>query len=485
VLALRLAGHRNAVSRLHGVVTRTMWRGLWPRVPVHEIPVGSVTNGVHLHTWASPEMASVLAGVLGAEWEIHTTDPRAWDAVRSVPLERLWEVRNQQRARLVERAQGWLALQQARRSMSSDPSASRERLDPDVLTIGFVGRFVAYKRPTLFLTDRERLVRLLGDATRPVQIVFAGRAHPNDFAGKGLLREVVRFAREAGLSHRIVFLENFDVAMDHWLSEGVDVWLNTSRRPDEACGIAGMKAGINGALNLSTLDGWWDEVWDEHAARARPPIGWAIGSREVPADPDAQDLADAASLYDLLEHEVRDAFYDRDPDGIPRRWVASIRESIATFGPLWTSSRMVREYTSSYYVPGTTRSASLGERRAARARDGARHLTRLARAWPDVRVGRVDARRDGRGVSVRAEVWLGKLTPRDVAVQLWVDRGDDDARAAPDPMEPERPGSGPRVFRTRLPASALPPDAVLAVRVLPTHPSIDDPLSTGLVAWSG
>ncbi len=488
VLGLRLAGHRNGVSRLHAAVTRNMWRGLWPRTPVDEIPIGHVTNGVHLRSWVSPDMHALLARVLGDDWEISETDPAAWEAVRELPLEEIWAARNRQRARLVERARAWLVLQGARRAAPREAAAAQLlRLDPDVLTIGFVGRFVAYKRPTLFLEDRERLLRILGDADRPVQIVFAGRAHPTDYTGKALLREVVQCSREAGLSHRLVFLENFDVAMDHWLGEGVDVWLNTPRRPDEACGIAGMKAGINGALNFSTVDGWWDEAWTDDAATSGPPIGWAIGGRRGYPDTATQDAEDAASFYKVLEHEIVDTFYDRNAGGIPRRWVAGIRESIATLGPIWTSSRMVREYTGNYYVPGARRGARLTERRASRARDASRHLTRLRSAWPKVRVGEVTAVRDRVGdgdVRVLAEVDLGGLAPRDVVVQLWIDRGAEGAGPAPHAMQPRTRSDGFREYEIGVDRGLAPPDTVFAVRVLPSHPSVDDPLSTGLVAWS-
>src|SRR5262249_18116991 len=221
---------------------------------------------------------------------------------------------------------------------------------------------------------------------------FAGRAHPSDFAGKDLLRRVVAFARDAGLAHRIVFLEDFDVAMDQWLSQGVDVWLNTPRRPDEACGIAGMKAGINGALNFSTLDGWWDEVW-RAADPGRPPIGWVIGDDTTYDDSASHDAHDAASLYDVLEQQIVPAFYTPDAAGLPRQWVASVKESIATLGPVWTSTRMVREYTERYYVPGRDAARDLRRRKAVRTRDLAAYLARIRGAWAAVGVARVDVTR--------------------------------------------------------------------------------------------
>jgi starch phosphorylase len=485
VLALRLAGNRNAVSALHAEVTRQMWRGLWPRVPLPEVPIGHVTNGVHLPSWVAPETSELLADALGTGLEGDGGEPLPWGRVRELEPERVWAARCAQRQRLVERSRSWLTLQGVRRGNRAVVPDPEGRLDPDALTIGFVGRFVAYKRPTLFLTDQTRLRRIMSDDARPVQIVFAGRAHPTDYAGKALLREVVAFARREGLAHRLVFLEDFDIAMDHWLSQGVDLWLNTPRRPDEACGIAGMKAGINGALNFSTVDGWWDEVW-RAATPSEIPLGWAIGGREPFGATTDQDHFDAASFYDVLEHEVVPAFYERDQDGTPLGWVAMVQESIARLGNLWTSSRMVREYTDSYYAPGAARAARLTERRAVGARSVARHLARLAAEWPGVAVADVQVRRVGDGgARVLASVSLGALSPRDVSVEVWIDRPDGRAGPGPAPMTPlSRPGDGHRVYETRLAPALVPEGAIVAARVLPRHRALDDPMSTGLIAWS-
>ena len=486
VLGLRLAGHRNGVSRLHGSVTRQMWRGLWPRVPVSEVPIGHVTNGVHLESWASPEMRAVLTGSLGPAWLSRPLDRASWVQAREIDDRAVWAARSANRARLVANARGWLALQSGRRAYAEPAAVQPEaRLDPDALTIGFVGRFVAYKRPTLFLSDPERLARILGDDERPVQIVFAGRAHPSDFAGKDLLRDVVRFARRAGLAHRIVFLEDFDIAMDQWLSQGVDVWLNTPRRPDEACGIAGMKAGISGALNFSTLDGWWDEVW-RAADPGRPPIGWLIGTDATYADTVEQDSADAASLYDVLEHEIVPAFYDRDADGLPRRWLGSVKESLATLGPVWTSTRMVREYTERYYVPGREAARSLRKRKGAQARDLAAYLDRARAVWPAVTARGVLEERDPSGdLIVSALVRLGGLEPAEVAVQVWADPGDGRAARAIGTMQPVSgdPDDGFH-YRARFTPAVAPPGSDVVVRVLPRHPDLTDVMSAGCITWS-
>jgi len=486
VLALRLAGHRNGVSRLHGSVTRQMWRGLWPRVPIQEVPIGHVTNGVHLESWVAPEMRDVLTDTLGPAWLTRPLDRSTWVQARRIDDRAAWAARTVNRARLVRNARGWLALQAGRRSHADRLTLPPDqRLDPEALTIGFVGRFVAYKRPTLFLADPDRLAHILGDDEHPVQIVFAGRAHPSDFAGKDLLRDVVRFARRAGLAHRIVFLEDFDIAMDQWLSQGVDVWLNTPRRPDEACGIAGMKAGISGALNLSTLDGWWDEVW-RAAEPGRPPIGWVIGSDETYADPAEQDAADAASLYDVLEHEIVPAFYDRDADGLPRRWLGSVKESLATLGTVWTSTRMVREYTERYYVPGHDDARALRKRKGARARDLAAFLTRVRDAWPGVAVDAVtDAREPSGDVAVGARVVLGALDPVDVDVQIWADPGGGRTASAVGSLQPLAPDPTAGIrYGARITGAVAPDGTTFAVRVLPRHPDLTDVMSAGCIAWS-
>jgi starch phosphorylase len=468
-----------------------MWRGLWPRVPVDEIPIRHVTNGVHLRSWAAPEMDDLLGRTLGPTWRRGPVDPAAWPAVRDIPDEEMWAVRNGQRARMVAQARHWLGVQAARRApgtpVTGNPPPS-ERLDPDVLTLGFVGRFVAYKRPTLFLTDRDRLARLLGDPDRPVQIVFAGRAHPTDYAGKELLRAVVSFARESGLGRRLVFLEDFDIAMDQWLSQGVDVWLNTPRRPDEACGIAGMKSGINGTLNFSTLDGWWDEAWSAATTPGpvdRPPIGWVIGRAEPYDDHARQDLDDATSFYDTLERDIVPAFYERDAEGIPRRWLASVKESLATLGPLWTSDRMVREYVGEFYGPGVARQARLTPRGYSAARHLAAHLDRLRAEWRAVLVDGVTLGSTARGIAVQASVTLGTLGAGDVVVEVWVDDGNGHGHALDAALVPGAAGTDGVVPYARVVArDAIPTGSVVAVRVLPAHAALDDPWSTGLVAWS-
>jgi starch phosphorylase len=483
VLALRTSGRRNAVSRLHGVVTREQWGGLWPRQPRAEVPVEHVTNGVHLQSWVGPPMRAVLDRALGPRWRTTPGDVELWKAIADVPDAAIWQAREAGRRALVDYARAWLRRQLARRTSSAAELAlAGQRLDPHALTLGFVGRFVAYKRPTMFLRDPDRLVRLLGDDHRPVQIIFAGKAHPHDEHGKGMLRDVVSFARERSVSHRLVFLEDFDMEMDHRLAAGADVWLNTPRRPLEACGIGGMKSGANGGLNLSTLDGWWDEVFVETDDNA--PVGWPIGGRGPWRDVEEQDDQDSASFYEQLEEHLVPAFYDRDRHGIPQRWVAGIKASMARLGPLWDSHRMVREYTDGFYRPLAHGSAALAASDAARARRLGAAIERLHAAWPAVRVEHTEVRAGRHALEVRAVVDTGRLPDELLRVEAWVDPGGGSEPGDAAEAISMAPVAGhPRHWSTMVP---LDPDGArpdVAVRVVPGIADLRDPLP-GLVRWA-
>jgi starch phosphorylase len=482
VLALRLAGARNGVSRLHGEVTRDQWGGLWPRLPLNEVPIGHVTNGVHFKSWISTEIEDLLDHQLGPRWKTTPGSPEAWKALAAAEDEALWKARCRARARLIEFTRGRRNEQMARRGATAELlSATASLLDPDALTIGFVGRFVAYKRPTLFLRDPDRLERILGDPDRPVQIIFGGKAHPRDEFGKELLREVVEFRHKRHLEHRIVFIEDFDITMDRALSQGVDLWLNTPRRPLEACGIGGMKSGANGALNLSTLDGWWDEVWND-ADPASAPIGWCIGTGKHYRDFDEQDAGDAESLYDALEHRIVPAFYERDADGLPRAWLASVRESMSSLAPTWHSHRMVHDYVESFYLPGAHRERWLAAHSGARARELSSALERLRNGWPAIRVA-VESLAVAPGGAVQAEIVarLGPLEACDVTVELWVAPVLGEAY----PMDTEFKAlkDGAAHYSVQVPQHAG-TDAVLVARVLPCHPALADPYVPGLITWS-
>ncbi len=416
-LALRGAYAGVGVSALHGAVSRGIFQPLFPRWPQAEVPVGHVTNGVHVPTWESPEADAVFTAAAGADrWRGMATHlPEVLPALDDATL---WAMRGRCRLRLVHMVRARLQRQLSGRGEAPDAvTLVGNVLDPNILTLGFARRFTGYKRPNLLLHDRARLERLLGDAARPVQLVVAGKAHPADQAGKSMIAEWVAFTTHPQLWHRVVFLEDYDIALAQELVQGVDLWINTPRRPWEACGTSGMKVIVNGGLNLSELDGWWAE------AHARD-LGWAIGAARQ-ADEGAQDASDAAELYALLEREVLPAFYDRDAAGLPPAWLARMRRSIAALAPRFSATRMVREYVEQCYLPAA---AALRRRladRAALAGELRQWERRLRRGWKGLHVGAAEATATADGWAFRVPVYLGEIGGDDVRVTLYADAAGD------------------------------------------------------------
>ena len=384
VLALRTASVVNGVSRLHARISRAMWRNLWPGVPTDEIPIAHVTNGVHPQSWISNEMRHIYDSYLGPGWAEQSGDTRVWRRSEQIPTEELWRTHERRRERLVAFSRRRLALQLRRRGAGVTEVAEAEQaLDPKALTIGFGRRFATYKRATLLLRDPVRLERILNAPGRPVQILFAGKAHPADEPGKELIRQVVQMARKPEFRRRIVFLEDYDQNVARHLVQGVDVWLNTPRRPLEASGTSGMKAAFNGALNISILDGWWDEAYS-------PGTGWAIGQGEEYEDEEYRDRVEAGALLDLLENEVVPLFYQRGPDNVPQGWTAFMRTAMTTLCPVFNTNRMVHEYVVNGYLRADERRAHLEEDNFRRARELARWKERVRKGWPGVQVVRVE-----------------------------------------------------------------------------------------------
>ncbi len=346
ILALRSAGRANGVSRLHGAVSRGQWRGLWPERAEADVPIGHVTNGVHLPSCIGPAMAALYERHLGIAPGTAPAEPAAWAPIIQVPDAELWAARNAGRSRLLAFIRGRSAERPARQG----GEGRQDGFDPDALTIGFARRFATYKRATLLLRDPARLARILNDAKRPVQLVFAGKAHPRDDGGKLLIQRLAQLAGDGPFRHRVLFLEGYDIGVARQLVQGVDVWLNTPQRPYEASGTSGMKAAANGALNCSILDGWWAEAWDAAQAKGEE-IGWAIGGTATSDDAEHQAHLDAAALYDLLERELVPAFYERGLDGVPHGWTARMKRAIALIAPRFNTARMVREYTERCYLP--------------------------------------------------------------------------------------------------------------------------------------
>jgi starch phosphorylase len=350
VLALRLSGRRNGVSQLHGQVSRRMWQSVWPDRPVEEVPIGAITNGVHVPSWISTSLKNLFTEYLGDDWEERHDDPELWNRLGDIPDDVLWATHQRLKEKLLafidqRTRERWRGGQM----QASQVLASGALLDPEALTIGFARRFATYKRATLIFRDVRRLKRLLHADRRPVQIVFAGKAHPADGGGKELIQQVYQMSQDPEFGGRIAFLEDYDLHMARFLVQGVDVWLNSPRRPNEASGTSGMKAAMNGVPNLSVLDGWWPEAY--HAAEGdRPANGWAFGLTQYD-DRDTQDEVDSQALLRILEDEVVPLFYDRDVARVPRRWVQVMKEAMRTSVAAFSMRRMIKEYVEQMYLP--------------------------------------------------------------------------------------------------------------------------------------
>ncbi|MFC5380508.1 alpha-glucan family phosphorylase [Aquipuribacter nitratireducens] len=489
VMGLRLAQRANGVSRLHGVVSRDMFEGLFPGFDATETPISSITNGVHAPTWVDDRVVALLAeqgGVVGDGSDKGAVD---WSAVERVPDEALWALRRTLREQLVQEARRRLRRSWLRRGASpAELGWVDDALDPDVLTIGFARRVPTYKRLTLMLRDPERLKALLTHPTRPVQLLIAGKSHPADEAGKRLIQQVIRFADQHDVRHRIAFLPNYDIAMAQSLYPGCDVWLNNPLRPLEACGTSGMKAALNGGLNLSILDGWWDEWFDGEN-------GWAIPTADGVDDPDHRDDLEAAALYDLVETSVAARFYDRDEAGLPRRWLQMVRHTLATLGPKVLADRMVADYVGELYAPAAVASRELdGTPDHAGARELAAWKQRVLQGWHAVRVDHVesgdvaDSPQVGDPLRVDAYVSLGGLDPDDVDVQLVHGRVNDADSLTDVRFEPlahaEAYEGGRHRFSATLELRRTGPFGY-TVRVLPRHDALSSVAELGLVANAG
>jgi starch phosphorylase len=486
VMGLRLAGRSNGVSRLHGQTSREMFHDLWPSLPPEEAPIGSVTNGVHARTWVSAEMNDLLSRHVVPAWD--EAGPLDWHRVDDIRDDEVWRVREQGREALVAFVRARLRRTLVERGVSAtDASWADEVLDPRLLTIGFARRFASYKRATLLLSQPERLRNLLLSPDRPIQLVFAGKAHPADDVGKEMIRQIVQFSRDPAVRHRITFVEDYDIAVARTLYQGSDVWLNTPRRPMEASGTSGEKAALSGALNCSILDGWWAEMFDGNN-------GWAISSAESYDDLEHRDRVEADSLFEILERQVVPLFYDRFEGRVPRRWVSRVKSSLRSLGPKVQASRMVIDYVEQMYEPTAERTNQLSEAKHARARALAAWKQRIVAAWDGVRVEAVETETGtrvadlGASRTVEVVVSLGELSSDDVAVELLhgpVGPTDELTNTSVVPLQLVGPGGSPGEFRYR---GSFTLDRAgrygIAVRVVPAHPDLATPAETGCVAWA-
>jgi len=418
ILAIKLSSRINGVSKLHGEVSRRMWLNVWQGVPDDEVPIGSVTNGIHYRSWISAEMAELYDRYIGPKWSEDPSDAKIWDAVNQIPAEELWRTHDRRRESLVAFVRRRLRERLIRLSAPpADIEAAEEVLDSSVLTIGFARRFATYKRAALLLHDLPRLSAILNNPEMPVQIIFAGKAHPHDNQGKELIRKLIRVARLPEFRRRLVFLENYDMAVSRYLVQGCDIWLNTPRRLQEASGTSGMKASANGCLNMSILDGWWDEAY-------KPGIGWAIGSDAIYNNLTDQDRAEANAIYELLEKDAAPLFYDRGPDHLPRGWIQRMKAAMGSLCPIFNSNRMVHQYARELYLSCAERSEEFISEDLSRARALAAWKAKIRSEWHNVRVlhTELDTRtepRVGSIIKLHAALELGLLEPHDVAVELY------------------------------------------------------------------
>ena len=462
VMGLRLAGRSNGVAQLHGAVSRTMFNHLWPDVPVEEVPIGAITNGVHAHTWVGDHVAALLSKSVGPVWD--GADAPSWAGVDHIDPTELWAARAKARAELVTFV----------RSRMGDAM-----LDPKALTIGFARRFATYKRATLLLSQPERLRTMLLSADRPVQFVFAGKAHPQDQPGKDMIRDIELFARQLDVNHRIVFVPDYDMAIARMMYHGCDVWLNNPRRPLEACGTSGMKAALNGALNCSILDGWWDECFDG-------ANGWAINSADDDPDLARRDAREATSLFGLLEREIVPLFYNRT-DGVPLGWIDTMKHNWRSLGPFVTAARMVRNYTTDLYEPAaaSSRTALADESRV--ARELASWKQRVRVAWPSVKVVDIEAdtkaAHEGENRHVRAHVEIDGLEPRAITVQALHGSINSEGEFVGRPLSVTLEQTTDGVWEADYRVGEAGPYGI-TVRAMPSHPDLISPVEMGIIAWA-
>ena len=483
VLAMENADYVNGVSKLHAKVTRTMFGPRWPGYPEDEVPIQSVTNGIHTMTWIGHRMASLFDRYLGHDWRRNPENPDAWAQVANIPDEDIWAVLEDQRGSLVRFVRKRLQRDIEQRTLNrADNGILNSVLDPRILTVGFARRFATYKRASLMITDKERLKQILFHPERPIQIIISGKSHPRDDGGKRIIQDLVRFINDGALT-RIVFLEDYDMQVARALVQGVDVWLNNPRRPHEASGTSGMKAVPNGGLNCSILDGWWDEGYESG-------LGWAIGDRSEIQDEGHQDWLDSRSLYHLLQNEISPMFYHRVETGVPRGWVQMVKRSIMTLGPQFSTNRMVKDYTEKFYVPSSNAYCHLAEGDLSRAKNVLGWRDRIRDEWPKVRVVSVEdtsSRENpiGKEISIKATVYLGELQPEDIRVEAVFGKIGPNREIAHCRISPFLPvgKEGDLIVLKSTVSCDQPGHQGYTVRIVPYHSDVSVASELNLVVW--
>lgn len=486
ILAIKMSSFVNGVAALHGVVSRHLFKDLWPGLPLSEVPVTSITNGVHARSCVAKSTQDLYDRYLGPDWETTRRDDRFWERVYSIPDEEVWRNHERSRLDLVMFAREWLVkCLRDRGAAQAEINQAQEVLDPTVLTIGFARRFATYKRASLFLRDVERIKRVLHSKDRPVQFVIAGKSHPEDIPGKELIREIIHFVRDQGMGDSIVFLPNYDIQISRLMVAGCDVWLNTPRRPREASGTSGMKAAMNGVLNLSILDGWWDE-----ADYVR--TGWPIGHGEEYHDQKYQDEVEANALYDLIEKEVVPLFYNRDENDIPRGWVGKMKDAIRLNCPRFNTARMVKDYARLAYFPASDRFSIMTENNYEPAKQLARWKKQVFEKWYDIKIEAIDISADtdvkvNQPIGVKARINLAGLTPSDVQVELYqgkVDQYGDIVDGESVIMEYHGQDNNNASLYTADIIYTSSGMQGLSLRVLPKHENLSSRNELGLILWA-
>ena len=475
-LAIRGSGAVNGVSRLHGEVSRSLFSPLFPRRPVAEVPVSHVTNGVHMSTWDSAEADALWTEVCGKDRWLGTMENMT-DSMRRVSDDRLWEFRAAASRSFVAYARKRLAAQLAAAGAPpAEVEGAKELFDPNALTLGFARRFAPYKRPNLLLRDPQRLLRLLSDPRRPVQLVIAGKAHPADGAGQDLIRQWINFIRRPEARRHVLFLCDYNMLLSENLVQGVDVWVNTPRRPWEACGTSGMKVLVNGGLNLSELDGWWAEAY-------APEVGWALGDGKEHGDDPAWDAAEADALYNLLEKEIIPEFYDRNAAGIPAAWVKRMRESMARLTPQFSANRAVREYTENYYLPAAAAFRSRTAQKGAAAGEIAAQARLLAEKWGTLRFGEVKVKTGGGRHVFEVQVFPGELAGGLVRAELCADATAAGPRECHSMKLLRKPAGGRGAYLYGVSVPAGRPASDYTARLVPALAGAAVPLEDAHILW--
>jgi len=498
ILALRSSSCTNGVSELHGQISRGIWGSLWPGIPRNEVPIISITNGIHIKNWVSDEVDSLYEKYLGLNWADEAMDKSLWESVDQIPDEEFWRIHQRCKEQMIVFARSRLKAQMQRRgTYHTELNHAEEVLDPEALTIGFARRFASYKRGNLLLKDPNRLMKLLTDQDRPIQFIFAGKAHPKDTEGKDIIRQIIHFANQNSIRRRVVFLEDYNIDIARYLVRGVDVWLNNPRRPMEASGTSGMKAAVNGVLNMSTSDGWWCEGYTQDG-------GWVIGIGESYEDNDYQDVVESQAIYDMLENEVIPLFYTRSVDNLPRAWIRRVKNSIKWIAPRFNTHRMLADYTNKFYNTAAAKWRYLTEDSCARAKAFSDWKANFRKAWSEFAVKDVvmevsngDGNQKlnpkqpqlkiGSQLYIKALVKLGKIDPKDVSVELYhgpVDNWENIKNGSSVRMDFEKSSQqeGEHWFVGSMPCNTTGQHGV-AVRILPRHDDLSNPYEMGLILW--